>query len=87
MDTLESLMAGSFVSLLVMFYFIKIILKARGYKIHLFYNHGQDYLNFKQLIISEEDKGKKLFYQAIRLIMIFSACSLIASAVVGVVGT
>jgi Ca2+/H+ antiporter len=87
MNILESLMAGSFAGLLIMFYYIKIILKTRGYKIHLFYNHGQDYQNFKQLIENEKDFKKKQSYQGIRLLLILFACSLIASAVVGVIST
>jgi hypothetical protein len=60
MDALESLMMGSFAGLLVMFCYIKVILKMRGYNIHLFYNHGQDYQNFKQLIESEKDIKKTI---------------------------
>ena len=73
--------------LLIINYFIKILLKEKGYKIHLVFNHSKDFQNFKQLISTEENIKRKKFYEGIRMAMVGFAAGLILVALIGVLSS
>ena len=79
-----------FVSMLILFflyYYIKIILKINGHKIHLLFDYGKDYTNFKNLIELENNtKKKQKFITIIFLLKIFGVI-LVVSTVAGIIMT
>ncbi len=58
MSIYEETMLGSMVLLFALYYYMKILLKMNGYKIHLFMDYGKDYQSFKRMIEHENNPRK-----------------------------
>ena len=83
----ERLIAGSMCLLFILYYYIKVLLKRNGYKIHLFFDYGKDYRRFKDMIEHEKNPKKKQKYINIQLMLKIFGASLVVSAILGVIFT
>ncbi len=58
------------VSLNILWYVIKDMLKKRGYRVHYFYNHLSDIYNLSRLIENEQDFALKKKYKRLKSVWV-----------------